>query len=135
MHERGHFGVKKVMELLKPDCYIPSMEEKIRLCISNCVPCIVAEKKRGKQEGKLQPLEKGDVPLDTIHMDHLGPLPSTRWQYNYVLTMIDAFTKFVWIFAVKSTTSDDTSYGPKNFGLTFWPVPNCVFSMATRSPT
>ncbi|XP_058064691.1 uncharacterized protein LOC131214326, partial [Anopheles bellator] len=35
------------------------------------------------------------------------PMPSTRKSYNYILTVIDAFTKFVWLFPTKSTTAEE----------------------------
>ncbi|GFW52414.1 transposon Tf2-9 polyprotein [Trichonephila clavipes] len=38
---------------------------------------------------------------------HLGPLPSTNKNYNHNLSIIDAFTKFVWLYPVKSTSSRD----------------------------
>ena len=91
-HEQGYFEVKKTMERLREEYYIPNVEENINDCINNCVECILSEKKRGKAESHLQPIPKGDVPLDTFHMDHLGPMPSTRKSYNYILTIIDAFT-------------------------------------------
>lgn len=56
----------------------------------------------------LHPIPKEDLPMGTLHLDHLGPLASTHKDYRYILTIIDAFTKFVWIFPVKSTTSDET---------------------------
>lgn len=46
---------------------------------------------------------KGEIPLDTYHIDHLGPLPSTRKSYNHILVVIDAFSKFTWLYATKST--------------------------------
>lgn len=106
-HEKGHFGVKKTTERIDADYYIPGIEEKIKRCIAACVPCIVGEKKRGKPEGELQPIPKDDVPMDTFHNHHLGPMPSTRKSYNYILTVIDAFSKFVWLFATKSTSADE----------------------------
>lgn len=50
-------------------------------------------------------LDKGEVPFDTFHIDHLGPLASTRKNYRYVFVVIDGFTKFVWLYAMKSTTA------------------------------
>ena len=76
------------------DYYIPSVDEKIERCICSCVKCILGDKKRGKAEGLLNPIPKGEEPLDTFHIDHLGPLPSTKKSYNYILTVIDAFSKF-----------------------------------------
>ena len=106
-HEQGHFGVRKTKERIKVDYYISGLEDKIKRCIATCVPCIVGEKKRGKPEGELCPIPKGDVPLDTLHVDHLGPIPSTRKSYGYILTVIDAFTKFVWLFPTKSTGAEE----------------------------
>lgn len=107
-HEKGHFGVKKVKEDIEREFSIPNLEDKIKRCMSNCVQCILADRKKGKKDGELHPIGKGDLPLDTLHVDHLGPMPSTRKSYNYILTIVDAFSKFVWLFPVKATTSDET---------------------------
>ena len=53
-------------------------------CINNCVEWII-----------------------DVHMDHLGTMPSTRKSYNYILTIIDAFTKFVWMFPTKTTSAQE----------------------------
>ncbi|GFS81586.1 hypothetical protein TNCV_2440211 [Trichonephila clavipes] len=37
----------------------------------------------------------------------LCPLPSTNKNYNHILSIIDAFTKFAWLYPVKSTSSRD----------------------------
>ena len=73
--------------------------------ISNCIPCILANRKRGKQEGLLQPMQKESLPLHTFHIDHLGPLETTNKNYKYILAIVDAFTKFVWLYPTKTTTS------------------------------
>ncbi|XP_039312411.1 uncharacterized protein LOC120359338 [Solenopsis invicta] len=52
-----------------------------------------ANKKEGKQEGFLNPLEKVDLPLYIYHVDHLGPLESTHKNYNHIFAVIDSFTK------------------------------------------
>ncbi|GFX15219.1 pro-Pol polyprotein [Trichonephila clavipes] len=51
--------------------------------------------------------EEIDVPLSTYHVDFIGPLPSTNKRYQHILTIIDAFTKFTWLYPVKSTTLED----------------------------
>ncbi|GBN87924.1 hypothetical protein AVEN_189297-2-1, partial [Araneus ventricosus] len=79
--------------------------QKVEKIISNCVHCILKNQKKGRKEGLLHPLQKEDTPLLTYHIDHLGPLESTKKNYKYVLAIIDAFTKFVWIYPTKSTTS------------------------------
>lgn len=68
----------------------------------------MSDRKIGKKEGLLHPIPKDDGPLSTFHNDHMGPMPSTSKNYRYVLVIVDAFTKFVWIFPVKSTTTEET---------------------------
>ncbi|GFW86231.1 hypothetical protein TNCV_4779431 [Trichonephila clavipes] len=80
-HEKGHFSSTKTEEILT--------------------------KSVGKKEGFLNPIPKEDVPLSTYHVDFIGPLPSTNKRYQHILTIIDAFTKFTWLYPVKSTTLED----------------------------
>ncbi|GFU66244.1 transposon Tf2-6 polyprotein [Trichonephila clavipes] len=48
-----------------------------------------------------------------------GPLPSTNKNYNHILSIIDAFTKFVWLYPVKSTSSRDALDKLKQQEITF----------------
>lgn len=104
-HERGHFAVGKTETLVKNDYWIPGLRPKVEKIVQNCISCILAERRQGKQECFLKPIEKGSVPLDTFHIDHLGPLPSTKKSYVHIFAVIDAFSKFVWLYTTKSTTA------------------------------
>ncbi|GFU15925.1 hypothetical protein TNCV_2368531 [Trichonephila clavipes] len=75
--------------------------------ITNCVPCILSSRKAGKQEGFLNPIPKGDQPFDCYHCDFLGPLPSTKKCYKHDFIVIGSFSKFVWIYPVKSASTKD----------------------------
>ncbi|GBN37420.1 Transposon Tf2-8 polyprotein [Araneus ventricosus] len=48
-----------------------------------------------------------NVPLSTYHVDFIGPLPSTNKKYQHILTIVDAFTKFTWLYPVRSTSAED----------------------------
>ena len=76
-HDRGHFAVLRTEELIKQDYFIPDLRRKVEKYITNCVPCILGNRKQGKQEGFLHPITKDDQPLYTYHVDHLGPLETT----------------------------------------------------------
>lgn len=105
VHERGHMGVHKVCDVVRQDYAIDKLEEKVAKLIANCVPCILSSRKAGKQEGLYNPIDKSDLPLHTFHVDHLGPMPSTAKSYQHLFVIVDAFTKFVWLYPVKSTTT------------------------------
>ncbi|CAK1579255.1 unnamed protein product [Parnassius mnemosyne] len=95
-------------EIISNSYYINHLDKKLQDFMTTCIPCLLATRKSGKQEGFLHPIEKESMPLHTLHIDHIGPLMETKKQYNYILTMVDAFTKFTWIFPTKSTTSKET---------------------------
>lgn len=107
-HEVGHFSVNKTEEIVKREFYIAKLREKIKSCTENCIPCILGSKKEGRKEGFLHPLPKGETPLETYHADHLGPIPSTNKNYQYILAVIDDFTNFAWLYPTRSTTSKET---------------------------
>lgn len=104
-HDQGHFSVAKTEALLRKEYFIPEARSKIEKVIRNYVACILAERKQGKQEGFLHMIEKGELPLDTFHVDHLGPQPTTRKSYKHIFAVIDAFTKYVWLYATKTTSA------------------------------
>ncbi|GFV57633.1 pro-Pol polyprotein [Trichonephila clavipes] len=105
-HEKGHFSSAKTEEIVKREFFIPNLSKQVQNVIINCVSCILANKKCGKKDGFLNPIPKEDVPLST-YVDFIGPLPSTNKRYQHILTIIDAFTKFTWLYPVKSTTLED----------------------------
>ncbi|GFY13083.1 hypothetical protein TNCV_666451 [Trichonephila clavipes] len=102
-HERGHFAVLRTQDLVSKDFYIPRLKDKVEKCIQNCVTCILTNRKRGKQDGALNPIEKNDLPLHTFHLDLLGPLATTSKKYKHVFAVIDAFSKFTWLYPTRST--------------------------------
>lgn len=106
-HEPGHFGAKKTESLINKNYFIPKVRKKVEEYIASCVSCILGNRKQGKQEGLLNPIPKQSVPLDTYHLDHCGPFQSTKKNYRYILLMIDAFTKFTWIFPTKSLSAKE----------------------------
>lgn len=107
-HQQGHFKQQKLETIIKKEFFIPNLAGKIKEVVENCVECILCDRKEGKKEGFLHPISKEPVPLNTFHLDHLGPMQSTNKNYAHILAIIDAFTKFVWLFPTKSTTANET---------------------------
>lgn len=103
----GHVGVDKAMEIITRVYWFPELKVKVKNHIDNCLSCITFNPKYGKKEGWLNPIDKGKVPFNTIHIDHLGPLETTPRGYKYVLLVADAFSKFVKIFPTKTTNSKE----------------------------
>jgi hypothetical protein len=47
-------------------------------------------------------------PFAVIHFNHIGPLTKYDHGYEYVLVLIDAFSRWVKLFPTKSTTALET---------------------------
>uniref|UniRef100_A0AAG5DQ21 RNA-directed DNA polymerase n=1 Tax=Anopheles atroparvus TaxID=41427 RepID=A0AAG5DQ21_ANOAO len=106
-HNDGHYGVQRTMHGIKQKFWIPHLETMVKQHISNCVKCILYNKKLGRLEGYLNPIDKGDTPLHTLHLDHLGPMDATSKQYRYILTVVDGFSKFVWLYPTRTTNTEE----------------------------
>lgn len=58
-------------------------------------------------EGEMQTTDNPIIPFDILHTDHFGPLKESNSGFKHILLVIDAFTRFTWLFPVKSTTSKE----------------------------
>ncbi|GFV28446.1 transposon Tf2-6 polyprotein [Trichonephila clavipes] len=85
IHEKGHFSVAKTQEVVKQEFFIPNLNKLAQQVITNCVPCIQANRKSGKREEFVNPIPKYETPLHTYHVDFIGPLESTNKNYQHIL--------------------------------------------------
>jgi len=96
----GHLGVDKCVDDLK---------SKVESFIRNCLPCILHSVPKRVHDRTLHSIPKVPIPFDTIHIDHLGLLPCINSKRKHLLVTIDAFTKFVKLYAVNSTSTKEVN--------------------------
>ena len=68
--------------------WLPKLRKQVKDYIANNIP-------------------KNKISFDTIHIDHSGPLENTDHGNKYILSVIDAFTKFIKLYACKSTKTEE----------------------------
>lgn len=85
--------------------WFPCLKLRVKQYIENCVKCLSFSLVGGKPEGELEIFEKIAISFHTFHIDHFGLLEATADGYKYILVIVNAFTKFIWLFATKSTTT------------------------------
>lgn len=103
----GHLGINKVIDLITRNYWFADMKNTVAKYIQNCLKCIVYSPNYGKGEGFLHPIPKGNVPFDTLHIDHYGPLEKTSARNKHIFAVVDGFTKFIKLFACKSTDTKE----------------------------
>ncbi|KAK9679001.1 Integrase core domain [Popillia japonica] len=101
--DRGHLSMDKTMAAISGLYWFSGMRRYLKKYISCCLPCLYNKEPGGKEPGYLHPIEKVAVPFDTLHVDHLGPFVKSKRKNTYLIVIVDAFTKFVFMKAVPSS--------------------------------
>jgi hypothetical protein len=104
--EQAHCGFEKTFQGVNNFYWFPSMRKRIREYIDNCITCLMADSSANRLEGQLQSQSFPKVPFKTIHIDHFGPLQEAE-SFKYILVVIDAFTRFTWLFPTKTTSAKE----------------------------
>jgi transposase InsO family protein len=123
----GHVGVSKTLSALKNKYFWPRMEEFTRLTINSCRQC--AERKSGNTN--IQPFMQRMVtgyPFEKIAIDISGPFPSGRTGERYILGIIDCFSKYPVLVALKSTDSKSIAAALIQRWISIFGAPLCIHS-------
>lgn len=124
-NDSGHFGIEKTYELIIRTYWFPKLKQKICEHISNCLKCIEYSPKSGKREGVLSNIPKGDLPFETLHIDHYGPLECTGSKNKYIFEIIDGFTKFIKFYACRTTKTNELIKHLKSY-FNYYSVPKVI---------
>lgn len=93
-----HLGADKTLEKLYEHYWFDSMAKYVRKFVDNCITCKVSKSHSGRVQAELHPIPKITVPWHTVHVDISGKLSGKNDQKEYVIVLIDAFTKFVLLY-------------------------------------
>jgi hypothetical protein len=104
----GHLGIDKTKARLREVCFWTSQSADIRTHVASCHACASNKHLRRKFRAPLSTLSMG-APMERIHLDILGPLPTSRKGNSYVLLMVDQFTKWVEAVALPDQTAESVA--------------------------
>ena len=102
----GHFGVSRTSHKLKQKFWFPKMHVAVKNYVASCDKCQRAKTDRHKRPPPLQPLPIGYT-MSRIHIDILGPLPKTTEGHQYILLVIDSFSKWSEAFPLKTQSAQE----------------------------
>lgn len=104
--DNGHMCSEKVIKLIRKKYWFEKLRRFVTKYVKSCISCQFAKKPTGMQRGQLHPIDKGSVPFETIHVDHLGPFCESRNGNSYLLLVVDGFTKYTWLQPVQNTKAE-----------------------------
>ncbi|CAF3221850.1 unnamed protein product [Rotaria sp. Silwood2] len=102
----GHGGQQKTLFRLSTRVYWKSMRKDIFNYVAACQAC-QQFKYNNAPTSSLMQMHLVNEPWHTIGMDILGPLPTTARQKRFLLVVVDYFTRWIELFPLRSTTSND----------------------------
>lgn len=105
----GHHGYSKTLERIQQLYWFPKLRKFVKKYVSACLECAYSKDTAARQKtGFLHPIEKVNIPFHTVHMDHLGPFVKSKDGNSYILTVVESFTKYVFVRAVKDLKTKTT---------------------------
>lgn len=102
----GHLGVTKTFRKIFEHFYWPKMRNDVRKYCKTCHTCQVKGKPGpGVPPSPLIPIPVMDEPFSRIVIDCVGPLPRSKRGNQYLLTIIDAATRYPEAIPMKNITT------------------------------
>lgn len=106
----GHFGIGKTLEKVKENYYFKGMRRFVTKYVKACLNCLYYKTPSGRKPGFLHPIEKIAIPFHTLHLDYIGPFILSKRKRTQILTIVDGYTKFCILEAVRSTATKHVSF-------------------------
>lgn len=125
--ENCHVGHEKTLQKLLESFWFPGVSKFVRKYISHCLTCIKGKSHSGPHQGFLHPIDKVPIPFHTVHLDCTGPFSPSKDGYKYVLIVVDAFTKYCVLKALKTMTGNEMVVVLRD-SLTMFGTPSRVIS-------
>ena len=88
-----HEGIYRTYQRIKRYIFFPHLFKHVKNFVSNCHICLKAK----PSHLPLNALGEFPIPdacFERIHVDILGPLPKSRCNFNYILVIVDAFSRY-----------------------------------------
>jgi hypothetical protein len=89
----GHFGIEKIVAVLQKHFYWLKIRQDVNKYIRYCTACTIS-KLTTKKQGLYTPFPTPESSWESISMDYMSGLPSTKMGNDYVLWLLIAFPRW-----------------------------------------
>jgi hypothetical protein len=95
-----HFGIEKIVAVLQKHFYWPKVRHDVRKYIRSYTDCTIS-KPTTKKKGMYTPLPTPNRSWESISMDYMSGLPSTKRGNDCVFVVVDLFSKMAILASYK----------------------------------
>jgi hypothetical protein len=100
-----HEGAFKTFKYLSKYYYWPKMYCTIKEFVAKCDTCKAHKIVTTGPQGLMSHPRRTTAPAEILSLDIIGPLVKSSEGYIYILSVVDIFSKYVWIFPLRKLTS------------------------------
>jgi len=98
----GHMGANRMLETIKLRYYWPKMDKDIVRHTHKCINCKLRKSYQRRPSVPIMKYDDTARPLDRVHIDLTGPLPTTKAGHKYIMVIKDYLTKYVWLIPLRT---------------------------------
>jgi hypothetical protein len=109
----GHQGIARTKAKVKEKFFWYNLNKDVANFVSSCPTCNGNKKSDRYSRCPLTEYQ-ASAPMERIHLDFLGPLPTTPRGNQHVLMIVDQFTKWVECITRPSQTAEVTAHAAVN---------------------
>ena len=123
----GHFGVTKTFGSIRLKYWWPKMYQEIQNYVQNCDICQRIKTDRHRLPAPLHPLPVEET-FSRVHIDILCSLPKTKEGFQYILVIVDSFSKWCESFPMQTQEATEVALILYNEIFTRFGAPRCIVS-------
>lgn len=101
----GHFGFYKTLNRVQQQYYWPHMRKDVLKYIRSCRGCGEQKMSNTQGMGRMGQEKIIDMPFQLLGADLIGPFPPSKKGNKWILVISDWFSKYVFLFPLKSSKS------------------------------
>ena len=98
----SHIGRDKTMYIVSQYYHRPGLKRLIARFVNNCALCENKKANKKLRPAEIQPVAPVNDRLTTLSVDCVGPLPLTARRNQYIVSVIDHFSRWVELVAVNN---------------------------------
>jgi hypothetical protein len=98
----GHMGANRMLETIRLRYYWPYMDRDILKHTNKCINCKLRKSYQRRPKVPIMKYDDTSRPLDRVHVDLTGPLPTTKGKNRYIMVIKDYLTKYVWLVPLRT---------------------------------
>ncbi len=106
-----HHGVNKTIFNTKKHYYWVNMERDIRVYVGTCHHCLTKKHGQRREKPPLQKWQQMERPFEFVFVDIAGALPLTKARFQYICVLVDAFSRYVIAFPMRTKSKGEFFQG------------------------